>query len=719
MLRLGDGQKPPPLWAVLSAFVLSRLVILLFVAPRSMVPYAGEELFNGTIGKLLLDHLGYPIWALRSDDYVWGSIVVGKLASVFFRLLGPTAFALKLAPLTFFTITLALWHKIISRHIGPRAAFAFSLLYVVSPPNFTAYSYTAMGFHSESTLFTALSAWLLLSILYDGRRSFARHAALGLSAGLGLWFCYHYLITLAAVVVFWAWHDRKRLPWKDFCVFAVFGIIGFTPWLLGNVWGPSRGWLIGGIPIWALLDFAWLRGRLGGIEDFVLYVLGTSFAFENWRTALRLAANVSYDVLFAAALGLAAAGLAKTAWRERLRQLLARPQPWTFAVVYLSIFLAAAQICTRKAWRYHIPAFPFLFCLTALALDFLRRRGRQAEASGILRGLLLTGVVCNALLLSPRHAGEIFSTKGYVYSYLPPGVCVAPRPCLAFYRKLAPLASREERFQLASAAADTVMDELSPTMPHAVLLRRIDELSKGQPPLLRHHLHRAFGAQTNSFFPSGQARPSFFLRPPLAPRESEDLRFYTIGFMTTMSALVDGNWPAYRTMAARSSEVPPWAQPVYWRFLGRRFASCRQVLDPSIDFLEKGVDAELRTRPWSERQRRWFIQGVGFFAKSIWKPGADDAVFDSVLLQRFPAARQRDLFLGAGMESILEEYIEDPFDQRRRLEGFTRGLTKANAETFEEGRRLAFELYEEPGRTEGPEEASAKIERGGAAVGAL
>src|ERR1019366_4823642 len=107
-----------------------------------------EEYIRGTIAKEIIRGGSFPIFAYRADDYAGGSLILGYLASLYFRLLGPTAFALKLAPLTMFYGALAAWFAMLWRHASHRAAVLFALLFIFGPPALLRYSVTAMGFHS-------------------------------------------------------------------------------------------------------------------------------------------------------------------------------------------------------------------------------------------------------------------------------------------------------------------------------------------------------------------------------------------------------------------------------------------------------------------------------------------------------------------------------------------------------------------------------------------
>src|SRR5881296_2134270 len=146
-------------------FVASRLLYVVLIDPGYLLNYLGEELYRGTIAQELVTGLKLPFTEYRADNYGLGSLVIGALAAGFFLLFGPTVFALKLAPLLLFTLALLFWYQTIQRATSKRVAGYFAVLFCFSPPLFTDYSVTAMGFHSESIVFSALTVFLLFRML--------------------------------------------------------------------------------------------------------------------------------------------------------------------------------------------------------------------------------------------------------------------------------------------------------------------------------------------------------------------------------------------------------------------------------------------------------------------------------------------------------------------------------------------------------------------------
>jgi 4-amino-4-deoxy-L-arabinose transferase-like glycosyltransferase len=235
---------------LLLLFVAGRLLYLVLIDPGSLLVYPAEELYRGTIAQEIVTGLKMPFTEYRADNYSGGSLVVGALASGFFRVFGSTVFALKLAPLLLFTLALLFWYWTLQRYAGERVARYFALMFCFSPPLFTAYSVTAMGFHSESIFFSALSAFLLFTMLSDDESSMAYPALLGLTAGFGLWFAYIYGLTLVAMLVFWFWQDHGVLWRARFGCFALCFVVGVSPWIILNVQTNFAGLMIREVSVW-------------------------------------------------------------------------------------------------------------------------------------------------------------------------------------------------------------------------------------------------------------------------------------------------------------------------------------------------------------------------------------------------------------------------------------------------------------------------------------
>src|SRR5256712_9158167 len=188
-----------------------------------------------------------------------GTLMIGTLASGFFRLFGPTVFALKLVPLLLFTLALAIWYWTIQRAAGERVAGCFALLFCFSPPLLTAYSTASPCCHGESILFSALTVFLFFRMLSDEGSSPGVPVLLGLTAGVGLWFAYIYGLTLLAMLGFWFWHDKGRFWRPRVLWFALAFVVGFAPWIIMNLQTHFAGLVIIAWMCWPTSGFP-IRG---------------------------------------------------------------------------------------------------------------------------------------------------------------------------------------------------------------------------------------------------------------------------------------------------------------------------------------------------------------------------------------------------------------------------------------------------------------------------
>src|SRR2546425_1390787 len=293
-------------------FIASRLLYLVLLNPSYLFTYLGEELYRGTIAQELVTGLTMPFTEYRANIYAGGSLVRGALAAGFFVLSGPTLSALKLAPLLVFALALVFWYWTIQRHAGERVAGYFAMLFCFSPPVFTAYSVTAMGFHSESIVFSALTVFLLFKMLSVGaggasagpppaleeKPSPTFPALLGLTAGFGLWFCYTYGLTLLAMLGFWFWHDRGILRRRRVLWFALGFVVGFSPWISMNLQNNFSGLLVQRANVWEHFRLEHLWEGLANPRTLAPVECFATLASDDAWDVYRRSANLLYALLY-------------------------------------------------------------------------------------------------------------------------------------------------------------------------------------------------------------------------------------------------------------------------------------------------------------------------------------------------------------------------------------------------------------------------------------
>src|SRR5438105_3470706 len=342
-----SGNTRAALGGFLLLFVASRLLYLVLIDP-SHLPYGGEELYRGTIAQELVTGLHMPFTEYRADNYSGGSLVIGALAAGFFLLFGPTLFALKLAPLLLFTLALVFWYWTIQQYAGERVAGYFALLFCFTPPLFTDYSVIAMGFHSESIFFSALTVFLLFRMLSGENPSPAVPALLGLTAGFGLWFCYTYGLTLLALLGFWLWHDKGMLWRPRVLWFALGFLVGFSPWIVINVETHFAGLVIQGKNVWEHFGLEHLWHDLAHPSELAPVEFLRTIASEDAWDLYRRAMNVLYLLLFLGPILTAGilrrkAGRSAPAGASYRGRGPTRPTLVGFGILYVVVFALAAQ----------------------------------------------------------------------------------------------------------------------------------------------------------------------------------------------------------------------------------------------------------------------------------------------------------------------------------------------------------------------------------------
>jgi len=427
-------------------FVASHLLYLVLIEPSSLLTFPGEELYRGTIAQELVTGLKLPFTEYRADNYSGGSLVIGALAAGFFLLFGPTVFALKLAPLFLFTLALAFWYWTIERTADERVAQYFAILFCFSPPPLTTYSVMAMGFHSESIFFSALTVWLLFRMLSVGaggasagpppaleeKPSLVYPVLLGLTAGFGLWFTYIYGLTLLALLGFWLWHETGRLRRTRVLWFALGFLVGFSPWIIINLQTHFAGLVVQGKNLWEHFGLSYLWDGLSHPRQLAPYEFFADIASDDEWGLYRRAVNLLYALLYlgpiltAGVLRLKAARSvpAGVSFRGRGPSRTHPTQPTLvgFASLYVVVFALAVQFSDFRAVRYYLPAYPFLFFLAAHSLARCQDRFPRVQwqiQTAFLASVVVLGLGTHAPLLSLDRPGAAFSAKGYSYALLP------------------------------------------------------------------------------------------------------------------------------------------------------------------------------------------------------------------------------------------------------------------------------------------------------------
>ena len=643
-------------------FVASRLLYLVLIHPIYLGPPMGDELYRGTIAQELVTGLAMPLTEYRADNYSGGWLVIGALAAGFFLLFGPTVFALKLAPLSVFTLSLAVWYWTIRRYAGERVAGYFAVLFCFSPPPFTAYSVWAMGLHSESIVFSALTVYLLFTMVSEETPSPAFPVLLGLTAGFGLWFAYIYGLTLLAMLGFWLWHDAPNLRRPRALWFALGFLVGFSPWIIMNLQTHFGGLVIYGKNVWEHFGLAYLWDGLAHPRRLAPYEFFATLASTDQRDLPRRTLNLLYSLLYLGPI-LTAGVLRLRSGRSAPAGLRpTRPTLVGLGILYVVVFALAVQLSEFRGPRYYSPAYPFLFLLVAHSLaccqDMLPRVQRQIQAV-FLGGVIVLGLGTHAPLLSLDGSGYALSAKGYSYAWMPvyyminhaqarrrdPDLIregdrdlllgVVQRP---FSSSILPKLSSDDRRDLSIMIA-LMLAEAAPLNGQAEDFARLERVV---PAGFDKHFSYWLGVAAVDRHPDAL---------PKAVAAVEFLRHRSVTAHHLALVGIYRRWPLSaalertpESLVAAPAAVAPELSPYYWRALGFWAGRYWYDTDRSLNLLNARMQAFVTLL--DPLVQRAFLQGVGellfaHLSNTPWTPPAE--------LERFPPAYQEGLLEGWGM----------------------------------------------------------------------
>src|SRR3989441_420226 len=720
-----SGNTRAALGGFLLLFVASRLLYLVLIHPSYLSPQLHHDLYLRTIAQELVTGLTVPFAEYRATNYMLGTLVMGGLASGFFLLFGPTIFALKLAPLLASTLTLLFWYWTIERAAGARVTGCFALLFCFSPPLLTAYSVAALGDNSQSLVFSALTVFLLFRMLSDEEPSLVYPLLLGLIAGVGLWFCYTYGLTLLAALGFWLWHDKGKFWRPPVLWFALGFFVGFSPWIAINVQTHFAGLVVQGATVWEHFGLAHLWDGLAHPRKLAPYEFFADIASDDPRDMPRRAVNQLYSLLY---LGpILTAGVLRLKMgrseptgvndsgrgpRVSTRNAGTRPsrthptQPTLvgFAILYVVVFALAVQFSDFKATRYHLPAYPFLFLFVALSLVRCQEAFPNVEnkiQTAFFAGVVVSGLGTHTPLFSLDRPGAALSAKGYDYALMPRIYSYTHAPAgkddhifipqmvqRPFLSDILPKLSGEDHRDLSRAIA-LLLAQAAPLNGQAEEFARIERLVPSG-------FNRYF-----YYWLGGKAMSPHAKELSKAVADVEFLRHRSPAAHHLALVGIYRSWPEQFAFLDASSEalvnhpgaVDPKLSPHYWRAVGHQAGHHWYNTEHSLGLLDAHLQAFLPRL--SPSVQRYVLQGVGtvLFHHHGMMP------FPPAEIERSPEAYQQGLWEGWGMG--IHEFDNLPLFPWQGSESlywmaWTKGLSARSLVFIHQGQAQLDALFEGP-----------------------
>jgi hypothetical protein len=520
-----------------------------------------------------------------------------------------------------------------------------------------------------------------------------------------------------ALLLCWVWSDDPARLKARLAYFGLFFVVGFAPWILINVQTHFAGLMIHGTTVW---DHFGLDHFLEGLSDYRLlvpYQLFASFASFYPADVPRRVVNMSYVILFLVPILVSGFVASKARGTEGTDPTPVRIKFGRFGIVYLCLFALAVQFSNFNHARYHVPVYPFLFFLLAVALVRLEAAfplSRRRLQAGFLAGIGLLWVVAHTLLFSLDYASLAFSAKGYsarflTVAYLCPKAMwgcedqsllpLEQTPLLSVLSKLAPEDQQELSLEIVSWLPDAVpVDRL------AGEFYRIERLI---PPGFDKHFYYQLGMTAmfrhHNELPKAIAAVDFLRHRSAA---SHHLALYGIYRKWPEMLPLDAK---PESLAGSAAAVAPEFKPHYWRALGHYAARYWYATNRSLGYFHAHLHSFVpRLEP---SVQRYVLQGVGQF---LFGQRADRSFFtlpfDPTELERFPQAYQQGLFEGAGrhlQESDLFSWHAWKGDRNPFRRISTKGLSATSLVSIQQGKAQFEALFEGPASSasEGPRHA--------------
>ena len=606
-----------------------------------------EELQRGTIAHELTVGLKAPFWEYRADSYSGGSLVVGLLAAPLFWAFGPRLVVLKLVPLAISLLTLGLLIVLLDRYHSRRAAWIGAFLFVLAAPFPTQLSLLAMGYHTESIVFSVLLvlSWARAIERPEGSGPFW----LGLTAGLAFSFTYITALTTLGCLLC----SGPLLRRGDALAKLAGGLaVGLAPWAAYNVTHRLDG---------VRITYMFLTPPEGAFVSVPRYVLRL-----GWRGATVIALAVPRSYGFPAMLGIPGAAwsyayfgltLAPIAWlllRARARPPVVQPllaSAVVFVVVYPFTRFGVPTGGPAEEFRHFFPVQFVL--LTVLAIALAEARFRKAATVG----LIVLGAMGQATLFGRDPTPQLVDYRGYSYF-------VFGR---AWSDRIDPIAPRGDarlaRFDEATARLVYwgALSADSGQTP-ATLLPRIHEVPEEYRPYLAEAVGRAVGVRRTDFEP---LLATFDVVPP-------DVReHFTMGYVEELRVRPDIPLPEAAALRRLSPLVQRWGYFGVGRLLHEECSGwpnaprCRAV--------------QVALRESAPEMAAWVYRGAATSTAASWlsDPAVDLARIGPVAV---PPSHRADFAWGLGW-GIREAFREDmprvqdwvarlsPVDRAAALEG--------------------------------------------------
>ena len=378
------------------------LVVLLGLSPRLVLLWAGgwvidsDEAIVGLMAKHIAEGRPWPIFYY--GQYYMGS-AEAILAAALFTLFGVSAVCLKLVPLGFSLLHIALVYQLARRFTDRLGALAAALLCALGPSALVLWSTKARGGFIELVVIGTLALIWSVDLLRSAAPRPRNFFFLGALLGVGWWVnnqIIFYMLTIAAV---FSYHFLRLFGFRSSLKFLLVSLAGFFV-------GSLPFWIVNLHPETFLATFHTLlgnqaphhRGTLAHLAGFFQLALPILFGSRRFWSEV--------DV-FPGASGLAYAAYAVSLlvflliWRVAAKRGLSAVKRAPFGLLALFclvvplLFSVSSFGWLSLAPRYLLPLYSVLFVIAGTAVSQLRQWGFWRLSALVFFSLLTVQIVSN------------------------------------------------------------------------------------------------------------------------------------------------------------------------------------------------------------------------------------------------------------------------------------------------------------------------------------
>ena len=301
---------------------------------------------------------------------------------------------------------------LLDKHFNLRIALIASLLYIFSPPLFTARSLIFNGSLAETVFFSSVVLLIFFNLIFNKAR-LKNYILLGVFSGFSLWYSYANILSIITYTIIWFIKDKKFFLDKRYAVYLLFLMIGLIPWFAFNYSNNFTG--LGILrnnynTLCNLTPFYFINK----IEGLIFASGWKIFIFDNFLPRrIGNTFNLIYYLVFLASFLFILSSMMSKFFKpfkfqenSFIKEMAIIIYPIIFILIYgLSIHNFESTGYGIIDYRYAVLLSPFIFIIIALFIDKLySSRNIFASTSGriIFISLLTIGVLGNGAFVRSR-----------------------------------------------------------------------------------------------------------------------------------------------------------------------------------------------------------------------------------------------------------------------------------------------------------------------------